>query len=270
LKNILARTITGALLVAILVSAIVVDRFAFLAVFTAITCFAMHEFYKIFKYDQCSPQVIPGIITGALLFLSSFIKAAGYIDNSIFLMFILCLLFIFIYELFREKKAPFINIAVTLLGIIYIAAPFSLLNFIGFRENIYIFHYQIILGIFILIWSYDTGAYLVGMNFGKHKLFPRVSPKKTWEGAIGGWIVSMAIAWILFITFDTLRLTDWFIVASIIAIFGSMGDFIESMLKRSYDLKDSGHILPGHGGILDRFDTIFVALPVIFIYLYFV
>ncbi|GAI59219.1 unnamed protein product, partial [marine sediment metagenome] len=126
---------------------------------------------------------------------------------------------------------------------------------------------QILLGFFILFWVSDTAAYLFGVSFGKHRLFKRISPRKSWEGLLGGAFIALITAYLLSLYFKDLRLPDWIIIAFIVVIIGTFGDLVESMYKRSLGLKDSGRILPGHGGILDRFDGVLLASPIVFTYL---
>jgi phosphatidate cytidylyltransferase len=126
---------------------------------------------------------------------------------------------------------------------------------------------NILVGFFIILWIYDSGAYVFGVSFGKHRLFERISPKKSWEGFIGGSIVAISAANVISVFFTELRLFDWLIISAIIIVFGTFGDLVESLLKRELNIKDSGNILPGHGGILDRFDGIFLSVPIIFAYL---
>ncbi len=142
-----------------------------------------------------------------------------------------------------------------------------MLNHIVFLEGV--FNGKILLGIFILIWASDSGAYVFGVTMGKNKLFERISPKKTWEGFIGGVVISQVAAFLLSRYFGDLGYLHWGIIAGIVAVFGTLGDLVESMIKRSVKIKDSGKILPGHGGILDRFDSLLFTIPVIFTYLYF-
>ena len=191
-------------------------------------------------------------------------------SSGIIMLMLPLLSLIFIIELFRKKDKPFLNIGITLLGIIYITLPIMLFSMIGIPVNDpgnYRMH--LVLGFFIILWSSDTGAYLAGMKFGKHKLFERISPKKTWEGSIGGTALALTVAWILSRYFPELSLNEWLVFAFIIVVFGSLGDLAESLLKRSLNVKDSGSILPGHGGALDRFDGLFGAAPFVFLYLYF-
>ena len=170
-------------------------------------------------------------------------------------------------ELFRESGKPIFNIGSTLLGIIYISLPmfcFYLISFQGFIEG---YQYECIIGYLFIMWANDIGAYFAGTYFGKHKLFERISPKKTWEGFFGGVIFALLIAFILTRFFSNFSMIQWMIVASIIIITATLGDLVESMFKRSVHLKDSGTVLPGHGGFLDRFDSLFISAPFVFFFL---
>lgn len=174
---------------------------------------------------------------------------------------------IIVAELYRKYKNPFHNIAYTLFGVLFAAVPFCFFYAMAFIDGTYSTHYP--LGFLILLWSSDTGAYLFGIKLGKHKLFERHSPKKTWEGFIGGMLTSMLAAFILSNCFNELPLVHWLGMSAIIASAGTLGDLSESMLKRSLSAKDSGSILPGHGGLLDRFDGLLLAAPLVFVYLKF-
>ena len=166
---------------------------------------------------------------------------------------------IFIYELYSKSKEPFVNISFMILGLFYIGIPFALLDFIAFDGEM--FYYRVVLGILLLTWVNDTGAYLVGSLIGKTPLFPSVSPNKTWEGSIGGVITTFIFGGLLGLFFTEIALQHWLVLAVIVAIFGSLGDLVESMLKRSVGVKDSGNLLPGHGGVLDRFDAFIFVVP---------
>ncbi len=225
-----------------------------------------YEFYQLAKKANCSPQVYIGLFVATLLFISCF--AANYFSfTSIFLLIGFFLVLIPIIELYRKKKNPFTNIAFTFLGLLYVALPFSLLNYMAFPFNDQEFHFQIILGVFIMIWANDTGAYVFGVTFGKHRLFERISPKKSWEGSIGGAITTLVIAYLYSLYSHDLTLIQWLLIAIIVVIFGSLGDLVESLFKRCINIKDSGKILPGHGGVLDRFDAILLVSPMVFILL---
>ena len=159
------------------------------------------------------------------------------------------------------------NLAYFILGQLFIALPFSLLCFI-----LYVSDYQsiILLAVFITIWVNDTGAYVSGMLLGKHKLFERISPKKTWEGFIGGAFFALISGYVFSLFIPELNLLQWFIFSEIIVIFGTFGDLTESLMKRTENVKDTGNIIPGHGGLLDRFDSMLMSAPVIFLWLNFV
>ncbi len=176
--------------------------------------------------------------------------------------------FIFIKELFKHKGNGFLNILNTILPSLYISLPFSLLiignNTINHSQE---YSPSFILVFFFTLWSSDTGAFLAGKAFGKHKLFAKISPNKTWEGTIGGAILALSAAYFCSFYYTEMTALEWMIMALIIVVFGSFGDLVESMLKRNNNVKDSGRILPGHGGILDRFDGLLIASPVVFAFL---
>jgi phosphatidate cytidylyltransferase len=273
-NNFLSRTITGALIVAVMLAAIAINEYTFFIVFLAILIGGLIEFYTIFEKAGKTPQKNSGIALGVILFTLMFITAKGF-DVSLLpqlnqVLIILVVVSIVIYEIYRKKPSPFENIALTLLGVIYIALPLSLLWLISFRENIYNYNPHLILGFFFIIWTYDSMAYVTGMMFGKRKLFERISPKKSWEGAIGGFVFSIAVAIGISFFFTELTAIKWVIFAIIVSVLGTYGDLAESLLKRSANIKDSGTILPGHGGLLDRFDALFLAIPVVYLYLQFV
>lgn len=266
MKNLIIRTITGIIFIVTIIVSTLYSSLSFMLVFLLIEILSLLEFYKIAN-KQSKPQKVLGSIAGAYIFIVNFLwyyfKTGGmYLSLLVFFL----LVFIFIIEMYRKSKQPLINIAVTLLGLIYITIPFSLLNHIAYLKGDY--QGKIILGIFILMWTYDTGAYVFGMLLGKHRLFERISPKKSWEGFFGGMLSAFGIAYILTQNFDVFFKLEWYIIALIVVVFGTMGDLTESLFKRSLKIKDSGKILPGHGGILDRFDGILLSVPVIFTYLY--
>lgn len=266
MSNFTLRSITGFLFITVLIAGITINTYSFLAVFTVITLLALREFYHLSEKSGASPQKWMGIISGFTLFSSCFFHAYMGWNMGFLLLTVMGVCF-FIAELYRKKPNPFTNIAYTLLGVIYVALPFSLLNYLVFPNGDQQFHPEIVLGIFVMIWANDSGAYVVGVNFGKNRLFERISPKKSWEGSIGGAISALIIAWVCSLLCNDLSLIHWSVIALIVVFFGSMGDLTESLFKRSINIKDSGNILPGHGGILDRFDAVFLAAPMVFVYL---
>ena len=266
----LVRTLTGALFIIVLVSAILISPYTALALFLIFVILGLQEFYKISNKNKISTQKTLGTVLGMAVFLVSSGVIMGKTPISSLLILVPMTFLVFIAELFRKKKNPFTNIAFTLLAVVYISLPFSLLFGLGFF-NQYTFstNYQpnLLIGILVLMWSNDTGAYLVGKSFGKNKLFERISPRKTWEGSIGGAILTLIVAYIVNHYWLHIDVPDWFFVALFIIFFGSIGDLIESMFKRSAHVKDSSDLLPGHGGVLDRFDSLLLATPFVYSYL---
>lgn len=227
---------------------------------------ALNEFYRLVnKKDEVEPNKAVGILTGLFLYIvvsfdAILIEPLRW-QQLIYPMFG----FIFFAELYRKKKQPFHNIAFTLTGILYTVLPFGLLSEIAAFQNTY--NPGILLGYFILIWTSDTFAYLVGRKIGKNKLFERISPKKSWEGSIGGALAALIMAWGLSQIYTDIELWIWLSIAIIIVITGTLGDLTESLLKRNLGVKDSGNILPGHGGLLDRFDAILLSAPFVWAFL---
>ncbi len=185
---------------------------------------------------------------------SHFTAAAFSLASTLFL-----LAFLIIAELFLAGKTPFTYIGHYLTGVFYISLPTGLLFSVATPDALY--SPNRVFGLLLLVWTNDSMAYFIGSQLGKHKLFERISPKKTWEGAIGGGICTMLIAWGLSFYFKDFTTPQWVALAAVAAVFGTLGDLVESMLKRSVGVKDSGNLLPGHGGLLDRFDAFIFALP---------
>jgi phosphatidate cytidylyltransferase len=265
-SNFSQRALTGIIFVIVLIGSIIFHPLLFWILFGFISSMATREFYQLAEKDGAQPQKNYGIGLALLLFALTAITASGYLSPIALFVFAPLIFALFIIELYRKKASPFLNIGYTLLGILYVAFPFSLLNFLVFQQKeVYSFH--LILGYFIILWSSDTGAYLVGKAIGKHPLFPRVSPKKTWEGTFGGAGLGLLGAWGLSCFFKEYSLVNWLVIAAIIVVMGSLGDLVESLFKRSIDTKDSGSLLPGHGGLLDRFDGLLISVPFIWFYL---
>jgi phosphatidate cytidylyltransferase len=235
-----------------------------------ITILGVWEFYGLSKKDRAYPLNITGLIASVILFLS--ISLTSYNPQQFPLQLLainfISIFLIFIHELYRKKNSPFVNVSYTLLGPLYIALPLGLLNYLAFfGEDHLVYNPTIIIGYFIILWTNDSGAYVFGSKFGKTKLFKRISPKKSWEGCIGGGLFSLLAGFICFKAFGQLSVFNWLMIALITVVFGTLGDLVESMFKRSINVKDSGSILPGHGGILDRFDAVFISVPFVYAYL---
>ena len=214
-----------------------------------------------------------GIIVGVLVYLAGVMMSSvdAFLPvHTVMLLLVPVTAAIFIWELYRKSVAPFANIGYTFLGVIFVVIPFSFFHALGYTRLLGDYSFHIPLGFFIMLWANDTGAYLSGYFFGRTKLFERHSPKKTWEGFIGGVLVACLAGYILSIFYTDLAWYHWVTIGALIGCFGTLGDLVESMFKRSINVKDSGNILPGHGGLLDRFDGLLIAAPIVYTYLYFV
>lgn len=267
----LTRALTGAVFVAVLISATVFSPFSLFGLYLLFVVIGSWEYLNILsKKSNISPNIPLGVFNAAMTFLA--LTAEIVLNVSMVPFIAILLLGVFstpLIELYTKKEEPFSNISHSLLPILYIAFPFGLLivaNHI-FPHYHQTFSSELILGFYFALWSNDTGAYLSGKAFGKHKLFERISPNKTWEGSIGGAVLAITVSIITGLYFDSLPLWQWAGIGLIISIFGSMGDLVESLFKRSMNVKDSGKIMPGHGGILDRFDGLLIASPFVFAFL---
>lgn len=278
MSNFWTRTITGLSMVFILLAALWFSGWVFMVIFLVINILGLWEFYGLITKEEIQPQKYYGIAAGTLLYVVTAVTSLipHSPDNHLWFSLIPFILPIplfsltFIVEVYRKRPNPLVNIAVTTLGFYYVSLPFSLLIYFNNADVLHFWGMPVILvGYFIFTWLYDTAAYLYGKQFGKHKLFERISPKKTWEGTIAGAIVTLFSAFILHLLVTDLPLTDWLALACIVLFFGTQGDLVESLIKRSLNIKDSGSILPGHGGILDRFDTMLISAPFVFLYFFF-
>ncbi len=260
------RVITAIIGGAIFINAIYWSFWSSLILLGAVATLSLIEFYQLNKEDGISPLNIIGTIWGiTLFFLPPLITKLG-LSPKLYLLFILCLPTLFIAKLYDKKATKaFSDVSFTLLGIFYVIFPFLLLFLMSHTQSSY--HHEIILGFFFMLWASDSGAYFAGKSFGKTKLFPRISPKKTWEGSIGGLVLSLITALCLSYFYNTFSPLTWCMISIIIVVFGSLGDLTESMYKRSINVKDSASTIPGHGGFLDRFDGLLISSPFVFVLL---
>ena len=274
MNNLVQRTITGALFVAAILASIYFQpSYHVLSIlFFFVTCIALDEFYKMVNQFEGVKVPTWGWIAAGLLLYGAVAEYARFEQFFVLPVFALVLIALILWELFRNEKLPMQNIAFGIMGLVLVALPFGYLNMIAVPSQIHF-----VFALFILIWVSDTGAYLVGSQIGKHKMFVRVSPKKSWEGLIGGVVFCLATSILFWYLYSSVWPVEtpvswwkWLLFGVIIAIFGTLGDLTESLLKRSAGVKDSGNILPGHGGLLDRFDSLILCIPVIYIYLTFV
>ena len=266
MKNFYTRTLTAVAFVAVLLGCTFYSQISFSFLFLVVTILGLSEFYTLAEKGGAMPQKITGIVIAACIYITGALVCFNYSGPALLLILIPVVFLVFISELYRKKENPMNNIAVTLAGIMYTAVPFLLLNFIVILNGSY--SYTILFGMFFLIWSYDAGAYIVGSLIGKHKLFFRISPGKSWEGSVGGAVIAYGIVFIIASWYTSVSLTGWLVITTIIITTGTLGDLVKSLFKRSVNVKDSGTLLPGHGGILDRFDSLIMSAPFVFTYLY--
>lgn len=261
-KALLKRIVFGLLFSVTIILGVLYCKEAFFVVFFIILLIGMDEFYKIARLAGASPLSWLGIVAGASLFFIGYMYS--FFEDSYWLFFFILELFIIlIVETFRSSKSTILNLSSLFAGIFYVAVPITIIQYLFFTE----YNPFLVLSIFFIIWMNDSAAYVIGSLLGKHKLAPKISPNKTWEGAIGGLVASLVLVWLLphsYLPFTALERT---FLALIVVIFSTLGDLFQSKLKRSVDIKDSGDILPGHGGILDRIDSMLFAFPAVFIYL---
>lgn len=258
------RTLSGAVFVAVLLAAIYFQQSAYvLTLLLAFVAFGgMHEFYAMAykSYGERKGGNAYALICGVVLYLSFALLAILNCPWG-FGLYLLMLLGMLAAELFKASAKPVENMAINLLGNVYVALPLGLVNFIATEESI-----LWTFALFVLIWTFDTGAYLTGRAFGRHKMFERISPKKTWEGEIGGLLLAMG-GGALFSLSGEAPVYVWMLYGLLLAAAGTFGDLVESMIKRECGFKDSGNVMPGHGGLLDRFDSLLFAAPTAFLFL---
>ena len=278
LKNLITRSITGILYVAILVTCFL-QAFNMVIVFALITGLATWEFTGLVNgYKHVNVNRLITTVAGVYFFLAVAGVNSGAIQtNAVFVPYLLTIIYLFISGLYTKSSDSVNDWAYTMLSQMYIALPLSTINVIAFRQaadGLNYYYYLLPLSIFIFLWTNDTGAYCTGSLFGKHKLFPRISPAKSWEGSIGGGILVLIVASVIYFiesqgeNLSGLNLIEWLGLGLVVVVFGTWGDLVESLLKRTLGIKDSGNILPGHGGILDRIDSSLMAIPASVVYLY--
>lgn len=261
-NNLTQRIITGLLGAAGLITAICLGPWTYFFVFFIICLFSLLEFYKLIGLDGMVPVKAFGTFCGVTIFTLSFFIELQHLSYHYYYLFFPLVSCVYMIKLYKKtERKPFTNIAFTFLGIFYVSVPFALLNITTFENGVY--NFEIVFGLLFILWASDTGAYFAGTLFGKRKLFERISPKKSWEGFFGGAFLALVFAYGLAQYFDIFTLAQWIVIGLIIIIGGTFGDLVESLLKRSIEIKDSGTSLPGHGGFLDRFDGLLISMPFI-------
>lgn len=277
MNNFVTRTITGVFFVAAIVVSFL-NPTAMMVLFALVTGLTIWEFTGLVNFREgVTVNRFICTVAGVYFFFAMTGFCSGITPSTVFIPYLISLIYLIIAELYLQHKDPINNWAYTMMTQLYIALPFSLLNVLAFRitpdGTMYTFH--IPLSIFVFLWISDSGAYCCGSLFGKNKLFPRISPGKSWEGSIGGGVFVIAAAvliWHLTNQYDLndLQMTvwEWIGLGLTVTVFGTWGDLVESLFKRTLGIKDSGNILPGHGGMLDRFDSSLLAIPAAVVYLF--
>ena len=276
MKNLMVRTLSGLVLVAVFVGAVLGSQWSFGALLFLILVGGQTEFYKLARETGLSPQRWMGLAVGVLLFALNFIvfrqfsrsvtDEAGGAVLYLLLYIGLLLPTLFVCELFRRSATPLANLGATLLGVLYVAVPLSLLLYVPVLAGDGVWRPETVLCYIFIIWANDVFAYLVGMTFGRHRLCERLSPKKSWEGFFGGLAGAVATGLAAAYALDA-NYWVWGGLALVASLSGVAGDLVESMFKREAGVKDSGQVIPGHGGVLDRFDALLLSAPYVFLYL---
>lgn len=269
MKEFITRTLTGIVFTLALIGSIIWSHYSLLALFLIISLLGLHEYFgMIAKIQNVRPLRTTGFIAALLLYLTIAFVSLGEISIALLLAIPSLFVLVFVVGLLCKQEKSFTDAVYTVTGLIYVVIPFALLGAIGNPMFVNGSYYpEIVLGFFVLMWAYDVFAYLVGSLIGKHALMKRVSPKKSWEGFVGGAVFSILAAYLISLLSDELNSVHWIIIALIIITFGTLGDLTESALKRQVGTKDSGSLLPGHGGILDRFDGVVFSAPLVLVYL---
>ena len=277
MKNLIVRTITGILFVAAIVCSFL-DAMAMVALFALVTGLTIWEYTGLVN-EQENVNVNRFITTVAGVYF--FLAVAGFCTEltptAVFIPYLVTIIYLMVAELYAKNPQPVDTWAYTMLSQMWIAVPFSTINILAFSASADgpVFSCIIPLSVFVFLWINDSGAYCVGSLLGKHKLFPRISPGKSWEGSVGGAVLVMIVAAVIGYIFgkheeisNMLSIPEWIGLGLVVVVFGTWGDLVESLFKRTLGIKDSGNILPGHGGMLDRFDSSLMAFPAAVIYLY--
>ena len=277
MKNFIVRTITGIIFVAAIVASFLRPE-AMVLLFSIVTGLTIWEFTGLVnERENVNVNRFISTVAGVYFFFAMTYFCSdlygGAAKSVVFIPYLVTILYLLIAELYLKHPDPIQDWAYTMLSQMYIALPFSMLNVLAFtatNNGVVTFNTLLPLSIFVFLWVNDSGAYCVGSLLGRHKLFPRISPGKSWEGSVGGAVFVLAAAYAIsyFLDDRMLTLPQWLGLGLVVVVFGTWGDLIESLFKRTLGVKDSGTILPGHGGMLDRFDSSLLAIPAAVVYLY--
>jgi len=265
MNNFVKRALTGTTIVlAVVVS--ILNPYSYVGLFALGIILLMHELENMLCKERNSALLVTSVLLGIGSFLLSFLHFNNELSSKWLLLLVFPLWALFLFVLFNKYKDPFNKVAVYLLIALYISLPMFSLNLLAFSEGAY--NPYLLISFFVMVWINDTGAYLVGVNLGKRRLFERISPKKSWEGFWGGLVLTVFVAYLLHLWIEQGSVILWLTSGFMVSVFATLGDLVESMLKRSVNIKDSGKLLPGHGGFLDRFDGALFAAPVMSVLFY--
>ncbi len=269
MTNFTQRILTGLLIILVMVTLTLLGIWTYLALVLLLNLLCLNEFYNLFRTQ--TPKKWQGLLLAFTLFSSIVLAVFSFLPWPVIFFSLPVVTGIFISELYRRSDTPFTRLSFTFLGLLYVSVPAIFLACLALLPFPYdSFHPHTVLGFFFIVWASDSGAYGAGKLFGKHPLFLRVSPKKTWEGSLGGALIAFITAMINSVYFQEIGRMDWIIITLIVIVAGTFGDLVKSMMKRSLHVKDSGNLLPGHGGFLDRFDSMFASAPFVFCYIFLV
>ena len=261
MSKLMPRIVTGLVFLGLVIVSVTINPWIFAALFGFFTVIGIIEFYRMSGMLGFTPQKVTGIVIGFLTFIVLFLLAMEELPIQMVFLLPVMMLSIPIIELFRQKPTPTSDWAQTLFAPVYIALPFGLMANMLFLPENHVFSPKIILSFFAFVWISDTGAFCVGSLLGKHKLIPKISPKKTIEGLLGGIAFTLLSSILVHKWVGEFTQVQWLIISLVTVIFATFGDLVESMVKRNAGVKDSGKMLPGHGGVLDRFDSTLLAVP---------
>ena len=269
MKEFIVRSLTGVVYVALIIVGIVVNAYTFLTLFSIIILLCLWEFYGLInERKRARINLWYNCFGGFLLFISTYLYASGIFNHTIFFSYLLYIVILLVVELYEKQQDPIHHLAYVLFGQCYIALPISLLNFIVFPVAEANYYPLFLLSLFVFIWVSDSNAYLVGVRWGKHRLFERISPNKSWEGFFGGLFLAVLSSFVFAYLEQSIPWYHWVGLSVVVVVFGTWGDLLESLIKRTLEVKDSGKTLPGHGGFLDRLDSLLLAVYAILFYVY--
>lgn len=266
MNNFTLRTITGSAFVIVIIGSVLINHWLFASLFFIVALIGFWEFSRISRSLNVYPSKLTGLLLSALTYLLIVFWNFLIIPDQSLYFLLLVPIIIVVVELTRKTSTSMLNVAMTLFGLIWVVIPLAMLSgFFNLAEEHKWRETGLLLGFFLILWINDSGAYIIGSWLGKHKLLERISPKKTWEGFFGGALAGLLVAYTISSSFTEFSIAEWLLIGAAIIIFGTIGDLAESMFKRNAGIKDSGKILPGHGGVLDRFDAVLIAAPVVYI-----